>query len=423
MKRKRPKSKNKLSRSPDRKRQKIAWVDTPKLPKPQRRRDTPSPSAGSSSDSPKEGMLKYKKNDRLRNGRYEVIRLAGQGTFGTVLEAYDTKHKEYIALKVVRSVKRYLDAAYIEIDILDKLRKAPGHSGSSIVRFFGSFKVKHRHQDHVCLSFQLLGRSLYEFIKRNKYQGFPKRYVWDFARQVFKALKFCHALKLTHTDLKPENILLVDDGYTTTKTKDGTEYRMPRRTDIKLIDFGGATFEGEHHAKMVNTRQYRGPEVILGLGWSYPSDMWSVGCILVELYTGRLLFATHEDTEHLALMEKVLQKRFPPHMGAESLTKFRLKYGANPPEPNTRRGRSSSIVRVDNMFHDTGHMIWPSNAKDQESLNHVAKAKTLEERIEDPELNSLIADCLIYDPAKRMTAEEALARYFDNPQGTPRSTN
>lgn len=410
---KRKRARSPSGNSPARKRRKLTH----------RRRDTPSPSVGSSCDNAKEGLLQYKKGDRIRDGRYEVIRLAGQGTFGTVLEVYDTKHKEYIGLKVVRSVKRYLDAAYIEIDILDKLRKTPGHNGSSIVKFFGSFKVKHRRQEHVCLAFQLLGRSLYDFIKRNKYQGYTKQHVWEYARQIFKAIKFCHQLKLTHTDLKPENILLVDDSYSIVHKRDGTEYRVPRRTDIKLIDFGGATFETDHHAKMVNTRQYRGPEVILGLGWSYASDLWSVGCILVELYTGRLLFATHEDTEHLALMQKALSKPFPAHMGVESLVKFRQKYGNSPPAPNTKRGRSASIVRVDNMFSETGELMWPSSSCDKESLSHLAKAKTLEDRIDDVEMCSLIRDCLTYDPTKRISAEEALSRYFDNPQHipTPRS--
>lgn len=60
-----------------------------------------------------------------------------------------------------------------------------------------------------------------------------------------------------------------------------------------MIDFGGATFDNdEHKSTIVNTRQYRGPEVILETEWSYASDMWSAGCIITELYTGDLLFAT-----------------------------------------------------------------------------------------------------------------------------------
>lgn len=59
-----------------------------------------------------------------------------------------------------------------------------------------------------------------------------------------------------------------------------------------MIDFGGATFDYDYKSSLINTRQYRAPEVILGLGWSTPSDMWSVGCILMELYVGELLFQT-----------------------------------------------------------------------------------------------------------------------------------
>merc|ERR1719387_1745961 len=83
-------------------------------------------------------------------------------------------------------------------------------------------------------------------------------------------------------------------------------YLRPTTSNIKLIDFGNATYEGEHHSSIINTRQYRAPEVILALGWNEKSDIWSLGCILMELYTGELLFGTHENLEHLALMERAL---------------------------------------------------------------------------------------------------------------------
>ena len=61
-------------------------------------------------------------------------------------------------------------------------------------------------------------------------------------------------------------------------------------SDVKLIDFGSATFDHEHHSTIVSTRHYRAPEVILEVGWSQPCDVWSVGCIMFELYTGYTLF-------------------------------------------------------------------------------------------------------------------------------------
>lgn len=50
-------------------------------------------------------------------------------------------------------------------------------------------------------------------------------------------------------------------------------------TDVRLIDFGSATFDHEHHSTIVSTRHYRAPEVILELGWSQPCDVWSIGYV------------------------------------------------------------------------------------------------------------------------------------------------
>lgn len=105
---------------------------------------------------------------------------------------------------------------------------------------------------------------------------------------------------------------------------------MIKDTEVRLIDFGSATFDDEHHSTVVSTRHYRAPEVILGkilkiysycflnhlifnlhycfleLGWAQPCDVWSIGCIIFELYLGITLFQTHDNREHLAMMERIL---------------------------------------------------------------------------------------------------------------------
>ncbi len=149
-----------------------------------------------------------------------------------------------------------------------------------------------------------------------------------FSFQLCYSVKYLHECKLTHTDLKPENILFVSSDwevvYNPKKRKD---IRRVKNTEVRLIDFGSATFDWEHHSKVVSTRHYRAPEVILGekknhlmlnsmgnqmfflfteLGWSQPCDVWSVGCIMFELYLGFTLFQTHDNREHLAMMEKIL---------------------------------------------------------------------------------------------------------------------
>lgn len=76
--------------------------------------------------------------------------------------------------------------------------------------------------------------------------------------------EFLHSNKLTHTDLKPENILFVQSDYTEAyNPKIKRDERTLINPDIKVVDFGSATYDDEHHSTLVSTRHYRAPEVIL----------------------------------------------------------------------------------------------------------------------------------------------------------------
>lgn len=115
--------------------------------------------------------------DILHN-RYEVLGLAGKGTFGTVVDVYDHKYNRRMALKVVRAVERYVEAAQIEVEILDRLFKNDLLGESFIVRLYNDFDCKIGKNIHKCIGFEKLGRSLYDFIRANHYRGF--RYVFFF---------------------------------------------------------------------------------------------------------------------------------------------------------------------------------------------------------------------------------------------------
>ena len=73
-----------------------------------------------------------------------------------------------------------------------------------------------------------------------------------------------------------------------------------------MIDFGSSCFEKEIPYKYLQSRFYRAPEVILGLDYSVKIDMWSLGCILVELYTGLPLFPGNSSYDMLKKMVTVL---------------------------------------------------------------------------------------------------------------------
>ena len=103
------------------------------------------------------------------------------------------------------------------------------------------------------------------FQKENNYHPYTLEQVRHITYQLCYSVKFLHECKLTHTDLKPENILFVSSDWEVCyNPKKRRDIRRVKNTEVRLIDFGSATFDWEHHSKVVSTRHYRAPEVILG---------------------------------------------------------------------------------------------------------------------------------------------------------------
>uniref|UniRef100_A0A1D1YD73 dual-specificity kinase n=1 Tax=Anthurium amnicola TaxID=1678845 RepID=A0A1D1YD73_9ARAE len=342
----------------------------------------------------KDGHYMFALGDNLTS-RYKIYGKMGEGTFGQVLECWDRERKEMVAIKVVRGIKKYRDAAMIEIDVLQQLARHDQSGRCVQIRNWFDYR------NHICIVFERLGPSLYDFLRKNNYRSFPVDLVRELGRQLLECVAFMHDLKLIHTDLKPENILLVSSEYvkvpdykvSSRSPKDGSYFkRVPKSSAIKVIDFGSTTYESQDHSYVVSTRHYRAPEVILGLGWSYPCDVWSVGCILVELCSGEALFQTHENLEHLAMMEKVLGP-LPQHM---------LKRSDRHAEKYIRRGR----------------LDWPEGANSRESIRAVLKLLRLQNLVMQHvdhsagDLIDLLQGLLRYEPSERLTAREALKHPF-----------
>lgn len=316
-------------------------------------------------------------------GRYQVVKQVGLGTFGRVLDCLRLHKGEidfsekHVAIKVVRNIERYYESAVIEAQVIEELNRCGDRGRTHCVVLYDAFNF----HGHYCMIFERLGLSLYDFLKKNDFVPFPMVCVQDFCIQLLETLEFLHRLRLIHTDLKIENILLINDREI---IFDGR--RVPESTRIKLIDFGGACYDNEKKSSLINTRQYRAPEVILEAGWSMPSDMWSLGCILAELATGELLFATHDNVEHLALMERVIG-RFPHGM---------LRRSGN--DMARKAFDSSGYHRRDRVLSES-------------SDRFVRKTPVLEDlfpRREDDWFISLLRRVLVIDPCERATAHECL---------------
>lgn len=337
----------------------------------------------------RDGHLIYRPLDVIEpsdgsSGCYKIIRDLGEGTFGKVVEV-ETRSEKRLALKIIRNVSRYRDAANYEIRILNDLKKADPSGSSLIIQLLNYFD----YHGHPCLVFPLLGQSVFEFLKHNDYIPFPLAHVRHIGYQLTHSVSFMHRHRLTHTDLKPENLMFRSTKYHTEKDDRGRKVRIVDNPDVVLIDLGGATYENEHHTTVVSTRHYRAPEVILELGWSHPCDVWSIGCILFELYTGNTLFQTHDSREHLAIMEKAL--------------------GAMP---------ESMAIRSKPKHFKNGKLIWDSSVPDARYVRD--KCFPLEHHLkrnspEDQELFDLIKQMLVYNPEKRIDCEGALRHpFFDS---------
>ncbi|PLW46971.1 hypothetical protein PCANC_06499 [Puccinia coronata f. sp. avenae] len=203
--------------------------------------------------------------------KYLILDVLGQGTFGQVVKCQDMKTHQVVAVKVVKNKQAYFSQSMMEVTILELLNNTwDPENKHHILRMKDTFI----HHNHLCLVFELLSSNLYELIKQNSFRGLSTSLVRVFTNQLLDALTVLNEAHLIHCDLKPENILL-------------TSLSSP---EIKVIDFGSACHERQTVYTYIQSRFYRSPEVILGLPYSSAIDMWSLGCICVELFLGLPLF-------------------------------------------------------------------------------------------------------------------------------------
>ncbi|KAM6204901.1 homeodomain-interacting protein kinase 3 [Sarcoramphus papa] len=203
---------------------------------------------------------------------YEVLDFLGRGTFGQVVKCWKRGTNEIVAIKILKNHPSYARQGQIEVSILARL-STENADEFNFVRAYECFQ----HRNHTCLVFEMLEQNLYDFLKQNKFSPLQLKVIRPILQQVATALKKLKSLGLIHADLKPENIMLVDP------------VRQPYR--VKVIDFGSAS----HVSKTIcstylQSRYYRAPEIILGLPFCEAIDMWSLGCVIAELFLGWPLY-------------------------------------------------------------------------------------------------------------------------------------
>ncbi|EME28829.1 serine/threonine-protein kinase PRP4 [Galdieria sulphuraria] len=330
-----------------------------------------------------EGYCKLLPGDRLDNDRYTVLNIAGKGVFSSVVRALEQTNDttREVAIKIIRNNDVMLKAAQKEISILRKLEENDRQGKRHCIQFLRHFNFG----SHICLVFESMQMNLREVLK--KYggdRGISIKAVQLYTRQLLNALYVLYKSKMIHADLKPDNILVNEE-----------------KNMVKICDFGSACFTDECDiTPYLVSRFYRAPEIILGLLYGPPVDMWSLGCCLFELYTGKVAFPGRNNNEMLRLFQE-LKGSFSMKMIRKS--PFRHKYFDS--AGNFLQGEWDPVSRSE-VFKAT-------NIRPKVDLkSRLLRVAETEERKLVPLLADFLDKIFTLDPFKRLSVIEASKHPF-----------
>ena len=291
-----------------------------------------------------------------KNGkqRYEKLEKLGEGTYGVVYKARDLYKNEVIAIKKIRLENEdegMPSTAMREIAILKEL------SHPNIVRLIDVIYLPL--EKKLSLIFEYVELDLKKFMKSLTAPLSEVR-IKKFTKKLLEAIVHCHNRRIIHRDLKPQNVLI-----------------CPQTDELKVADFGLARAFSVPIRTLtheIETLWYRAPEVLLGQKeYSLGVDIWAIGCIFAELYERKPVFVGDSEIDQIF---KIFQ------------------FHGTPTEKNW-----PGISNIPD-FKPTFPKFRPVNPQEQ--------LKTM-----PPEAIDLLMKLIALDPAKRISAIEALKHpYF-----------
>jgi serine/threonine-protein kinase PRP4 len=337
----------------------------------------------------KEGYFAHRTGDVL-NDRYKVLGSYGKGVFSTVLRCQDLKagphQPQEVAIKVQRANEMMRRAGEKEIGYLQRLADGDPDNKRHCIQMLGSFD----HEDHLCMVFEAMHQNLRQALRQHGHKrGIQLSAVQIYARQLFIGLRYMERLNIMHADLKPDNIVVND------------KYNL-----LKVCDFGSAANGDDNEiTPYLVSRFYRAPEIMLGLHYGCPVDMWAAGCTLYELYTGKIMFQGVSNNQMLKLIQeikgkmphKLIRKGFFSELHFDPDNDFVYK------EKDKVSGRE--IVRTikfeqrATVGKDLRTLLMPSKLPESEARKVMQLADLLEKT-------------LMLDPSKRLTPSQALKHPF-----------
>merc|ERR1740130_1712918 len=337
----------------------------------------------------KEGYYAHRIGDLL-NDRYKILGTCGKGVFSTVVRCQDLRAPPgtflEVAVKVQRNNEMMRRAGEKEIMYLQRLVEGDPDNKRHCIHMFDRFD----HEDHLCMVFEAMHQNLRQALRQHGHKrGIQLDAVKIYARQLFVALRYMERLNIMHADLKPDNIVVND------------KYNL-----LKVCDFGSAANGDDNEiTPYLVSRFYRAPEIMLGLHYGCPVDMWAAGCTLYELYTGKIMFQGNSNNMMLKLIQevkgkmphKLIRKGFFSELHFDPDNDFVYK------EKDKVSGRE--IVRTIKFEQR------PTAGKDLRNLLMPTKLPESEAK-KVLQLADLLEKALMLDPSKRLSPSQALKHPF-----------
>ncbi|SOS79182.1 serine/threonine protein kinase, putative [Plasmodium sp. gorilla clade G1] len=320
--------------------------------------------------------------------RYSVVcELVGKGVFSNVLKCYDMVNKIPVAVKVIRDNDMMKKAAEKEISILKKLNQYDKDNKRHIIRLLSSIKYK----NHLCLVFEWMWGNLRIALKKyGNGHGLNATAVHCYTKQLFIALRHMRKCRIMHADLKPDNILINE-----------------KFNALKVCDLGSASDISENEiTSYLVSRFYRAPEIILGFRYDAQIDVWSAAATVFELATGKILFPGKSNNHMIKLMMEYKGKF--SHKMIKGGQFYSQHFNENLDFLYVDRDHYSKkeVVRVISDLRPTKNITCDLLEHQYWLKGNSPKMQFLKKKIK--QLGDLLEKCLILDPSKRYTPDQAL---------------
>eukprot|EP00931_Biecheleriopsis_adriatica_P011104 TRINITY_DN112184_c0_g1_i1.p1 TRINITY_DN112184_c0_g1~~TRINITY_DN112184_c0_g1_i1.p1 ORF type:complete len:600 (-),score=100.77 TRINITY_DN112184_c0_g1_i1:34-1659(-) len=278
-----------------------------------------------------------------------------------------------VAVKIIKNKPAYFRQAMLEIGVLKMLNHGfDADDEQCIVRMLDYFVYRR----HVCIVFEELHCNLYELLKHHKFKGLSLEFIQNITEQLVTALQCLQDANIIHCDLKPENVMLCNG----------------HDSKIKLIDFGGAAFEGQLNMfTYIQSRFYRAPEVLLRVPPPFTGaiDVWSLGCVCAELFLGLPIFPGRSSYDQIRCIVKVL--------GVPDLSS--LEMGAASEKFFSRCGDSCKL-RVLDQDPPAKHLNFNFHSV-EEMVKEAPRRCKWEDRLHHKSFSTFLEATLVLDPERR----------------------